>query len=65
VRLTAYGGSSADLPAGVLQHYLDRLAAGEVSLGPSRVYGLDQVREAHTDMEQNRPFGKLVVTLAD
>lgn len=64
VRLTAYGGGSGDLPAGVLQRYLDRLAVGDVSLGPVRVYTLDQIRQAHADMEQNRTFGKMVVTIA-
>jgi NADPH:quinone reductase-like Zn-dependent oxidoreductase len=64
VRLTAYGGGSGDLPAEVLQRYLDRLAAGEVSLGPIRVYALEQIRQAHADMEQNRTFGKMVVTVS-
>jgi NADPH:quinone reductase-like Zn-dependent oxidoreductase len=64
VRLTAYGGGSADLPAEVLQRYLDRLAVGEISLGPIRVYALEQIRQAHTDMEQNRTFGKMVVTIS-
>ena len=63
VRLTAYGGGSDDLPAAVLQRYLDRLAIGEVSLGPIRVYDLKQIRQAHTDMEHNRTFGKKVVTI--
>jgi NADPH:quinone reductase-like Zn-dependent oxidoreductase len=62
VRLTAYGGGSGDLPSDVLQRCLDRLAAGEVSLGPVRIYALEQIRQAHTDMEQNRTFGKMVVT---
>jgi NADPH:quinone reductase-like Zn-dependent oxidoreductase len=64
VRLTAYGGGSGDLPTEVLQRYLDRVAAGKVSLRPSRVYALEQIRQAHTDMEQNRTFGKMVVTLS-
>jgi NADPH:quinone reductase-like Zn-dependent oxidoreductase len=63
VRLTAYGGGSDDLPADVLQRYLDRLAIGEVSLGPIRVYDLEQIRQAHTDMEHNRTFGKMVVRI--
>ena len=61
VRLTAYGGGSADLPAEVLQGYLDRLAAGTTSLGPIRVHRLDDIREAHADLEHNRTFGKHVV----
>ena len=61
VRLTAYSGGSADLPAGVLQGYLDRLADGSASLGPVRVHRLDDIREAHLDLEHNRTFGKHVV----
>jgi hypothetical protein len=64
VRLTAYAGGSGDLPAEVLQRHLDRLGAGEVSLGPIRVYALGQIRQAHADMEQNRTFGKMVVTIS-
>jgi NADPH2:quinone reductase len=61
VRLTAYGGDRADLPADVLQGYLDKIASGRVSLGPTHVYGLDDIRQAHADMEHNRAVGKLVV----
>jgi NADPH:quinone reductase-like Zn-dependent oxidoreductase len=61
VRLTAYGGDSADLPAAVLQRYLDGIAAGTIDLGPVHVYPLDAIRTAHADMEHNRRVGKLVV----
>lgn len=61
VRLTAYGGESADLPALVLQRYLDRIASGALDLGPIQVYPLAEIRKAHADMEQNRTVGKLVV----
>lgn len=61
VRLTAYGGDSADLPPAVLQSHLDKIATGRVSLGPTRIYRLDQIRQAHADMEHNRAVGKLVV----
>lgn len=63
VRLTAYGGESGDLPAAILQGYLDKIAAGTLMLAPVRVYrfGLDEIRQAHTDMEHNRVVGKLVV----
>ncbi|OPC85038.1 NADPH:quinone reductase [Embleya scabrispora] len=60
VRLTAYGGESGDLPADVLQHHLDEIAAGRISLGPIHTYGLDDIRRAHTDMELGRAVGKLV-----
>ncbi|CAL9481213.1 L-threonine 3-dehydrogenase [Actinosynnema sp. ALI-1.44] len=63
VRLTAYGGEAADLPAEVLQRYLDQVAAGEVNPGPTTVYRLEDIRAAHDDLEHNRRVGKLVVVL--
>jgi len=63
VRLTGYGGDSGDLPADVLQAYLDRIAAGTTNLGERRVYGLDDIRRAHDDMEHNRAVGKQVVVI--
>jgi NADPH:quinone reductase-like Zn-dependent oxidoreductase len=61
VRLTAYSGDAADLPAEVLQRFLDRIAAGELALGPVHVYPLEQVRAAHRDLEEGRRVGKLVL----
>lgn len=61
VRLTAYSGDAADLPAPVLQHYLDRMGDGTFSLGPVRTYGMDQIRDAHRAVETNTVSGKVVV----
>ncbi|MDX3194690.1 zinc-binding alcohol dehydrogenase family protein [Streptomyces sp. MN03-5084-2B] len=61
VRLTAYGGEADDLPASVLQRYLDRIEAGETGLGPAEVYSMAEIRQAHDDLEHNRTAGKLVV----
>ena len=61
VRLTAYGGDAADLPTGVLQAYLDAVAAGRLTVPIDRTYTLDQITQAHTDMEHGRATGKLVV----
>jgi NADPH:quinone reductase-like Zn-dependent oxidoreductase len=63
VRLTAYSGDAADLPADVLQSVLDRLAAGTFQLGPIHPYRFADIRAAHHDMETNAVSGKLVVTL--
>lgn len=60
VRLTAYGGGSADLPPEVLQQYLDGLASGTISVGPTQVHAFEEIRAAHSDMEHNRTFGKHV-----
>lgn len=65
VRLTAYGGESVDLPAAVLRRYLDKIAAGKLKFAPARVYTLDEIRQAHDDMEHDRVAGKMVVRLSE
>jgi NADPH:quinone reductase len=62
VRLTAYGGESADLPPELLQGFLDLVAAGAAVVPIGRVYRFDQIVEAHRAMEDNQVSGKLVVT---
>jgi NADPH:quinone reductase len=61
VRLTAYGGDAADLPTDVLQSYLDAVAAGRLTVPTDRTYSLDEIAQAHADMEHGRATGKLVV----
>jgi NADPH:quinone reductase-like Zn-dependent oxidoreductase len=61
VRLSAYSGDATDLPTDVLQTTLDRIAAGTFPLWPTTVYHLDQIQQAHHDMETNAVSGKLVV----
>jgi NADPH:quinone reductase-like Zn-dependent oxidoreductase len=61
VRLTAYGGEAADLPADVLQGYLDAVAEGRLTVPIHRTYTLDEIVQAHADMEEGRATGKLVV----
>jgi hypothetical protein len=63
VRLTAYGGDSGNLPAAILQRFVDRIAAGAVNLGPIQTYRFEDIRRAHGDMEHNRTVGKQVVVL--
>jgi NADPH2:quinone reductase len=62
VRLTAYGGDASDLPAAILQRLLDATAAGRFTVPIHHVYdGLDEIAQAHTDMESGAATGKLVV----
>jgi NADPH:quinone reductase-like Zn-dependent oxidoreductase len=61
VRLTAYGGDASDLPPSVLQEFLDDVAAGRARVPIHRVYRMEQIAEAHADMEVGRATGKLVV----
>jgi NADPH:quinone reductase len=61
VRLTAYGGDAADLPTDVLQAYLDAVAAGRLTVPIHHIYALDEIAQAHAEMEHARATGKLVV----
>lgn len=61
VRLTGYSGDAEDLPAAVLQEYLDAVAAGDAVVPIGRVYRLEEIQEAHRVMEANTARGKLVV----
>lgn len=61
VRLTAYGGTARDLPAEVLQSFLDAVAAGTIPVPVGHVYRFDQIAEAHAAMESSQATGKLVV----
>ncbi|WP_223148686.1 zinc-binding alcohol dehydrogenase family protein [Aeromicrobium ginsengisoli] len=63
VRLTAYGGEAGDLPAAVLQDYLDAAAAGDVVVPLDRAYAFDEIVEAHRALEHGHGSGKLVVTV--
>jgi len=61
VRLSAYGGDASDLPAEVLQEFLDAVAAGSAVVPIDRVYEFDQIVQAHTRMEAGEATGKIVV----
>jgi NADPH2:quinone reductase len=61
VRLAAYGGEADDLPAEVLQEFLDEVAAGTAVVPVARTYAFDEIVRAHADMEADRVAGKLVV----
>src|SRR5256884_1709469 len=63
VRLTAYGGEAADLPTDVLQAFVDAVAAGRLTVPIHRTYTLDEIAQAHADMEHGRATGKLAEIL--
>lgn len=63
VRLTAYSGTAADLPPDVLQDFLDAVAAGRARVPLGRTYRLDDIADAHRDMEAGVVGGKGVVVL--
>jgi NADPH2:quinone reductase len=55
VRLTAYSGEAADLPAAVLQSFLDTVAAGRLAVPLHRTYTLDEISAAHAWKPATRP----------
>jgi NADPH:quinone reductase-like Zn-dependent oxidoreductase len=61
VRLTAYGGEANDLPAPVLQQFLDDVAAGRARVPLGQVFPIERIRDAHSIMEGDRATGKIVV----
>ncbi len=62
VRLAGYGGDAGDLPAEVLQSFLDEVAAGRAQVPIQRVFALDDIDAAHEAMIAGSGAGKLVVT---
>jgi NADPH2:quinone reductase len=63
VRLTGYSGEAGDLPATVLQDYLDAVAAGNARVPLDRAFPFEEIVEAHRALENGHGGGKLVVTV--
>jgi NADPH2:quinone reductase len=61
VRLTAYSGEASDLAPEELQGFLNAVATGAARVPLGRVYSLDEIKEAHREMERGTAGGKLVV----
>lgn len=63
VRLTAYSGEAADLPPAVLQDFLDDIDDGSARVPVGHVYSMNDIVQAHRDMEAGTVGGKGVVLL--
>jgi NADPH:quinone reductase-like Zn-dependent oxidoreductase len=63
VRLTAYSGEASDLPAAALQDFIDAVQAGTATVPIGRTYQLEDIVQAHRDMEAGAVTGKLVVRI--
>jgi NADPH2:quinone reductase len=61
VRLTAYSGGASDLDPSTLQGFLDAVAAGRARVPIGRTYDLDEIVQAHRDLDANAIGGKGVV----
>jgi NADPH:quinone reductase-like Zn-dependent oxidoreductase len=62
VRLTGYHGDARDLPATVLQRFLDDVAAGSITVPIGAVFAFDDTLSATAAMETDSVVGKIVVT---
>lgn len=63
VRLTSYVGEASDLPAPVLQKFLDDIASGAITAPIRQTYRFDEIADAHRHMESGRGVGKIVVAI--
>ncbi|MGO4567013.1 zinc-binding dehydrogenase [Rhizobium sp. 2YAF20] len=63
-RLTAYGGNAGDLPADAFDRQLRAISDGRLKVAIAKVYhGLENVGEAHANLESGATPGKHVVVL--
>jgi NADPH:quinone reductase len=60
----AFGTPGFPLSDVPLQHIAEDAAAGRLEVKPSRIFGFDEIREAHRVMEANQAAGKIVVVRA-
>ncbi|MFJ8657108.1 zinc-binding dehydrogenase [Streptomyces rochei] len=66
MRLTSYAGQATDLPADVFARRLKAIAERRLKVPVATVYrGLEEVRDAHADVESGTILGKHVVVLED
>jgi NADPH:quinone reductase len=61
VRLTGYSGDATDLPASVLQDFLDGVSAGTITVPVGELFHIEEIQQAHRVMETNAASGKIVV----
>ena len=61
VKLTSYAGESSDLTPAQLQDYVSLVESGELGLKLGPNFPFDKLQEAHTTMDENRAYGKVVM----
>jgi NADPH:quinone reductase-like Zn-dependent oxidoreductase len=61
VCLTTYDGGPEDFMRTPLNELVDAVAEGRLRVQVGRIFGLDDIVEAHRCMEENRASGKIVV----
>ncbi|MFH9418624.1 zinc-binding dehydrogenase [Streptomyces rochei] len=66
VRLTGYAGQATDLPADIFARQLQAITEGRLKVPVAKVYrGMEEVRDAHADVDSGTILGKHVALLED
>ncbi len=62
-RLTVYMGEAGNLQKESLQEFINAVESGNIRITIDRTVKLDQIVEAHQDLESNQAKGKIVVEI--
>lgn len=63
VKLSSYSGGAGDINADALQTYVSLVEAGALQIHQGPVWTFEELREAHTALDENRANGKMVVVV--
>ncbi len=63
VKLSSYAGGAGDISAEELQKYVSLVESGALQIHQGPVWKFDELREAHTALDENRANGKMVVVV--
>ena len=61
VCLTTYDGGAEDFMLTPLEELVEKIATGHLPIHVGKVFGLDQIVDAHRCMEESKAGGKIVV----
>ena len=61
VKLTSYSGGSSDITAEQLQHYVELVGKGKLTIQTGPVFKFEELVRAHELMDANQAGGKIVV----
>ena len=61
VKLTSYAGEAGDISAEMLSSYIKKVESGRLSIPHGPVFPFDELRKAHSLMDDNKANGKIVV----
>ena len=62
-KLTVYMGEAGNLNKELLQDFIQAIEDERIKLNIDKIYGLDQIVEAHEYMESNQAKGKIIIEI--